>query len=75
MVYLVIATELLFRRRNDSLLGSARLIIVATVGYLLTIYMFYLVTPNLELLQALCVFVGFGVALSWDVLGCSLPTS
>jgi len=75
MVYLVIATELLFRRRNDSLLGSARLIMVATVGYLFTIFMFYLVTPNLEMLQALCVFVGFGVALSWDVIGCTLPTS
>lgn len=77
VVYLVIATELLFsNRKQDSLLGSIKLISVASAGYLFTIYMFTVFAgTEVEILQAICMFVGFGVALSWDVIGCSIPSS
>jgi dolichol-phosphate mannosyltransferase len=77
VVYLVIATELLFtNRKQDSLLGSIKLISVAAAGYLFTIYMFTVFAgTEVEIIQAICMFFGFGVALSWDVIGCSIPSS
>jgi len=74
MVYLVIATELLFRGRRESLLDSARLIMIGAFGYLLTVYMVQLATSDVGLLEALSLLVGFGLAFSWDVIGCSLPS-
>jgi len=76
MVYLVIATELLFTRKpHISMMGSMKLISVAAVGYLITIYMFSVFAgTGVEILEAMCMFVGFGIALSWDVIGCSIPS-
>lgn len=76
VLYLVIATELLFsKRRKVSLLSSVKLISVAAAGYFFTIYMFSVFAgTDVEILQAICMFVGFGVALSWDMIGCSIPS-
>jgi dolichol-phosphate mannosyltransferase len=76
VLYLVIATEILFSKRGKvSLLSSVRLISVAAAGYFFTIYMFSVFAgTDVEILQAICMFVGFGVALSWDMIGCSIPS-
>lgn len=72
MVYLVIATELLFRKKRESLLDSARLIAIGAFGYLLTVYMVQLSTSDFGVLEALSLLIGFGLAFTWDVIGCSL---
>ena len=77
VVYLVIATELLFlRKMQTTLMGNIKLICVATIGYFLTIYMFTVFAgTEVEIIQAFCLFVGFGIALSWDLIGCSIPSN
>jgi len=47
-------------------------LVVAMV--LLTVYMVQLATSDVGLLEALSLLVGFGLAFSWDVIGCSLPS-
>jgi dolichol-phosphate mannosyltransferase len=77
VVYLVIATELLLMRKEQgTLMGNIKLVSVAAIGYFLTIYMFTVFAgTEVEILQAICLFVGFGIALGWDMIGCSIPSS
>lgn len=76
MVFLVIATDLFMNRShrpNTLLLGSA-LVTIAMLGYALSLYVFYMVATELPIVQAVSIFLGFGLAFGWDLLGCSIPS-
>jgi dolichol-phosphate mannosyltransferase len=75
MVYLAIASELFFKkRREDSIVRGANLIFTGLVGYILNIYALYIFTSSLTTVQVISTFIGFAVAFSWDVVGCSFPS-
>lgn len=76
MVYLTIATEFSIsdNRRIKTLAEGAKLVSISLIGYILTLYVFYTISAELTLLQALSTLLGFIIALSWNILGCSIPT-
>jgi len=76
VVFLVIATDLFMNRRrrpNTLLLGSA-LVTIGVVGYMLSLYVVYIVAAEIHMVQAVSIFLGFGLAFGWDLLGCSIPS-
>ncbi|MFP4545956.1 MAG: hypothetical protein ACLFPN_03800, partial [Methanomassiliicoccales archaeon] len=75
LVYVLLATEFLMKRFSDSgtILGGAKLMLVAISGYLIVLYMFNALSQGFPAVYSLVTVLGFGLAFTWDLLGSVFP--
>ncbi len=69
--YVVISNEFLSgKRRGNGLIRGIKIVFTAFTGFLINLGLFYAIATELPEFQIMPMFLGFGIAASYDTLGC-----
>jgi hypothetical protein len=71
--YLVLMNRVMYKLgRRDGLIRGIRMVFTGFTGYLVSLYTFYAIFSDINQVQMVALFLGFGIGFAWDAVGNSI---